>query len=312
MEIISVLLVVKEDFKYSDLITSNIENSGCKCELLVFNNGCSNINELKTLKEYSNKFLGSSNEIFPLGQCLNQLICCTRNEYYFVINQYGFFEKNWGIDFITEYQRILNPGAFSIAEKSTQINYAFSKNDELIECFLPESLNDNIFFSRKQIENIGGFDPELDGNLALRNYTDRIKKSGYINLYLTKTYFLKIAKYQSHIYLSEEDYQKKVKNLYSNKNLLKYSNPLYYQVYFETDRTKEIIEDLNKCLKQTFEIYFNDIQGVITILKENISGLEMNQIIEYCAIKNIEINIKSSLVTFPLVNKSILVIDIIY
>ena len=312
MEIISVLLVVKEDFKYSDLIISNIKNSGCKCELLVFNNGCSNTIEINGLKEYSNKFLGNSDIIFPLGQCLNELISITRNKYYFVVNHYGFFENNWGIDLISEYNRILNAGAFSIAEKSSEINYAFSKSDELIECYIPEKLNQNIFFSKKQIENIGGFDPELDGNFAVRNYSERIKKSGYINLYLSKTYFLKISEYKSHIELSEEDYQKKINKLYSNKNFLKNSNPLYYQVYFENDKIKKIIEDLNTCLKQSFKIYFNDIQGVISILKENLSSIELTELLNYCAKKQLEISINSVLVEFSSVNKSILIIDIIY
>lgn len=312
MEIISVLLVVKEDFKYSDLIICNIENAGCKCELLVFNNGCSNTIELNKLKEYSNNFLGSSDKIFPLGECLNQLISSTRNEYYFVVNSYGFYEKNWGIDFISEYNRILNAGVFSIAEKSTEINYAFSKTDELIECFIPEKLDENIFFSKKQIENIGGFDSELDGAIALRNYSERIKKSGFINLQLSKTYFLKIFEYTSHLFLSEEDYQKKVKKLYTNKNFLKHSDPLYHQVYFETDKTKEIIEHLNKCLKHSFKVYFNDIQGVITILKENISGLELQSILNYCSSKSLEINVKPSLMSFSSINKSILIIDVIY
>jgi hypothetical protein len=312
MEIISVLLVVKEDFKYSDLIISNIENAGCKCELLVFNNGCSNTNELNKLKEYSNNFLGSSDKIFPLGECLNQLISSTRNEYYFIINSYGFYEKNWGIDFISEYNRILNAGVFSIAEKSTEINYAFSKTDELIECFIPENLDENIFFSKKQIENIGGFDSELDGAIALRNYSERIKKSGFINLQLSKTYFLKIFEYTSHLFLSEEDYQKKVKKLYTNKNFLKHSDPLYHQVYFETDKVKEIIEDLNKCLKHSFKVYFNDIQGVITILKDNISGLELQSILNYCSLKSLKINVKPSLMSFSSLNKSILIIDVIY
>jgi hypothetical protein len=312
MEIISVLLVVKEDFKYSDLIISNIENAGCKCELLVFNNGCSNTNELNKLKEYSNNFLGSSDKIFPLGECLNQLISSTRNEYYFIINSYGFYENKWGIDFISEYNRILNAGVFSIAEKSTEINYAFSKTDELIECFIPEKLDENIFFSKKQIENIGGFDSELDGAVALRNYSERIKKSGFINLQLSKTYFLKIFEYTTHLFLSEEDYQKKVKKLYTNKNFLKHSDPLYHQVYFETDKVKEIIDDLNNCLKDSFKVYFNDIQGVITILKDNISGLELQSILNYCSSKSLKINVKPSLMSFSSLNKSILIIDVIY
>jgi hypothetical protein len=312
MEIISVLLVVKEDFKYSDLIISNLKNAGTSYELLIFNNGSSNISELETLKKYSNKFIGSSDKIYPLGECLNQLICLTRNQYYFVINSYGFYENNWGSNLIFEYKRILNSGVFSISEKSKDINYAFTKSDELVECYLPEIINENIFFSKNQIENIGGFDPELDGKLALRNYSERIKKSGYVNLYLAKTYFLKLSEYKNHIFLSEEDYQKKIKKIISNKKFLKHSDPLYYQVYFETDVSKEIIQDLKDCLNDSFEIYFNDIQGVISIIKDEFSQEEISIISNYCSLKNLKFDIKSSLISFSSVNKSILIISVIY
>jgi len=295
MEIISVLLVINDDFKFSDLIISNLKDSGCNYELLVYNNGCSNLYELENLKQYSNKLLGSENQLLPIGYCLNNLLSSTRNKYYFVINSYGIFNTNWGIDLIYNYQNILNTGILSIAENIKEINYAFSIDENLIECFLPEKIEENIFFSINHLQNIGGFDIELDGKLAFRDFSDRVKNSGYINLIITNSYFIKISEYKEHFSITEKEYKGRLKKIIENKRYLKLSDPLWNQLYFENDKTLKIIEDLNICLKYNFNIYFNDFQGNICIETSEISGEDLKKINDYCYNQKINFKVKSVL-----------------
>jgi hypothetical protein len=293
MEIISVLLVINDDFKYSDLIISNLKDSGCNCELLVYNNGCNNLYELENLKEHSSKFLGSENQLLPIGYCLNVLLSSTRNKYYFVINSYGFFNKDWGIDLISNYQNILNSGIISIAENIKEINYAFSLDENLIECYLPEKIKENVFFSINHLQNIGGFDIELDGQLAIRDFSDRVKNSGFINLIITNSYFIKISEYKEHFSITENEYKERLKKIIQNKRHLKESDPLWKQLYFENDKILKIIEDLNNCLKHKFNIYFNDFQGNICIETNEISGEDLKKINDYCCTQKISFKVKS-------------------
>lgn len=242
--IISVALVINENFKDTNLIEDALNVSGTACELLVFNNGCRDINLINSLKERANLFLEGGIIVSTFGTCLNELIVKASGEYIFVFNKFGYFQDNWLRDLAFFHDQIQNIGCVGISILPKVTDYAISVDDELVFCYYPEEseITGNILFSNDKLIEIGGFDLGLNSNQCITEFAFRLKQSTFINLFTPNLSYIELCEYEDLFTIDYKLFKNTIKKLLTSKNLWK---PLFVQ----SEENKNLVSVLQNTFK---------------------------------------------------------------
>lgn len=297
--VVSVLLVINDGIENENLIFDALDLSGISYELLIYNNGCSNTEVIQFLRQRANLVIDSHNVVSTFGFCINELLIKASGTHIFVFNQFGYFTQNWLLDLTYFCDQIVDAGCVNVSTNPKNNDYALTTEHEFVFCYYPDEkeINGNILFSRNLIEQVGGFDTNLNSKQVLHDYLFRVKNTAFVNLIIPEQTYISICDYEDIYQINDKLFDESCYQMSCKKNFFK-------PIFVQSEKSKELVETIKKAFPDKY-IVFSDRSGEISYLESILNYKDLEKIyklsLEYQF--SFEIRVMSDIVNNIFVNR---------
>jgi hypothetical protein len=258
----SVIVVLDQHFNSQDCLLDAIEKSGCKCELLVYNNSCQDNEVKEALKKASTHFIDTDSIIeASYSECVNSLLSISQGDHICIMHSFGYLEQDWMLKLREANDRVFNSGIVYINEVDhvEYSDYALNNQEELESIQNNDNKVQNILFFKKQfLSIIGGLHPNLCSTSAISHFARRFYFSGFTNFAVPGNSMLRLHTYVDTLQSTQLEYKQSLDHLTKSKNFFV---PLFQQ----TEKHFNLINDLSAFGEALFSLKLG--AGILTSQK---------------------------------------------
>lgn len=221
MYLTSVLIVLDEYFQGIDCFHDAINRAGAKCEILVYNNGCSDPSIVSSIQEVSTYYQSHNSMIeASYSECVNSLLCLAQGDYICIMHSVGYLEDDWIVKMKESQERIFKSGIVYVHEvdQAEFSDYALNQKDELEPIQNNDNKVQNILFFKKQFLSIvGGLHNNLCSNSAIAHFARRFYFSGFTNYSIPGNTMIRVHTYTDTVRSSQAEYKSSIESLNRSK-----------------------------------------------------------------------------------------------
>lgn len=268
MYLTSVIVVLDQYFNSQDCLLDSIDKAGSKCELLVYNNGCTNEQALIALKSASTYFQDHDSIIeASYSECVNSLLSVSQGDHICIMHSFGYLDQDWMLKMREATDRVFKSGIVYINEVdlSEHNDYALNNQEELEPIQNNDNKVQNILFFKKQfLSIIGGLHPNLCSTSAISHFARRFYFSGFTNFAVPGNSMIRLHTHVDTVQSSQSEYKASLDHLTKTKD---YFIPLFSQ----TENHSRLIE----ALKEYGEPLFSLKLGAVVLTSQKLSNLDL-------------------------------------
>lgn len=288
MKSVSILIPLHNNYHVSRMaIESCINNTGVSnCEIIVYNNGSSDPLVKEWLTELPNTiYLESDHHVIEKNSLvLNEMIKVASKEFICIIPNPVFLPENWLAEMLKSNLSIIGSGVTSIPSTDLKGNLTNKLTEDYLNVFVWQPTNNIVIgvylFSKGIINQIGGFEPELNQGYEYAQFCYRVGMLGLSNYYVPGLNAIEIVELEPTCFYttSPEEYANSLKKVKKGNLIVKFQK--------SSDKMVEAHKDLSTLVEKFSSRYkeqwYNDLTETWGIDLGTLSDYEINFITSFC------------------------------
>lgn len=288
MKSVSILLPLHNNYLISrTAIEYCIEHTGVSnCEIIAYNNGSTDPAIKEWLTELPNTiYLESPNQcVVRNSVAINEMLKVASKEYICIIPSPVFLPENWLCEMLKSNLSVLGSGITAINPTDLKGNLTNKLTEEYQNVFVYQPSNNVVsgvfLFCKSIVNEIGGFDPELNQGYEFFQYCYRVGMLGLSNYYVPGLNAVELADLEPTCFYttSQEDFIKNLAKVKKGNLKIKFqtSSPKMFEAYKDLE---QLINKFATSKKKSWYLELSDMWGFDI---SAISDYEINYITSFC------------------------------